>query len=419
MNVYISTMSLHIFRVTVTVVAATLALLLGSGRLYSQAESYGTSGKVIIDEEYGVPLTDIAKFTGPGGTDCTNDTWSSTCTESVKGLSKSYGVEILDPCFEIYRVKLYTRDANGNMVHSDTVITTPVPSYDVNLKTDNPYEEVIFYVRRKRIPVQVEEKMASGADSPLNDDNSVRILLPVTVGNATPPLPTSLNTNIGLDLISNPQLLDVINPSNFKDTRKYYVLCGSTVTFRAVAREPGVIFDSWYCEAGYTCDSSDEFQITATEDTKVQAIFKEDFRIVEIGLYQGSWTEVTWFSPDEWETPDDIYILDNLTTEVIIRFSRSVRRESIRGNILAYDKSNRIDDLPRQVYMGDCDPFLCATWGDYNGNGGAELTLTLRNNAGHKVPRMMEVGLVIGHQITSTSGAPLAEGREFTFRMVE
>ena len=38
MNVYISTMSVHIFRVTVTVVAATLALLLGSGRLYSQAE---------------------------------------------------------------------------------------------------------------------------------------------------------------------------------------------------------------------------------------------------------------------------------------------------------------------------------------------------------------------------------------------
>ena len=404
-------MNLHIFRVTVTVVAATLALLLGSGRLYSQAESYGTSGEVIIKEEYGVPLTDIAVFTGPGGTDCTNGRWSSTCTEAVKGLSKSYGVEILDPCFEIYRVKLYTRDANGNMVHSDTVITTPVPSYDVNLKTDNPYERVTFFVRRKRIPVQVEEKMASGADSPLGDGNSAFIVLPVTVGNATPPLPQWLNTNAGFSSINNPQHL--------ADTWKYYVLCGSTVTFRAVAREPGVIFDSWYCEAGYTCDSSDEFQITATEDTKVQAIFKEDFRIVEIGLYQGSWTEVTWFSPDEWETPDDIYILANLTTNVIIRFSRSVRRESIRGNILAYDKSNRIDDLPRQVYMGDCDPFLCATWGDYNGNGGAELTLTLRNNAGHKVPRMMEVGLVIGHQITSTSGAPLAEGREFTFRMVE
>ncbi|MCE2503685.1 MAG: hypothetical protein J4G05_06475 [Chlorobi bacterium] len=404
-------MNLHIFRVTVTVVAATLALLLGSGRLYSQAESYGTYGEVIIDEEYGVPLTDIAKFTGPGGTDCTNGRWSATCTEAVKGLSKSYGVEIRDLCFEIYRVELYTRDANGNMAFNSKVITTPVPSYDVNLKTDNPYEEVTFFVRRKRIPVQVEEKMENGADSPLGDGNSAFIVLPVTVGNATPPLPRSLNTNAGLSSINNPQHL--------ADTWKYYVLCGSTVTFRAVAREPGVIFDSWNCEAGYTCDSSDEFQITATEDTKVQAIFKEDFRIVEIGLYQGSWTEVTWFSPDEWETPDDIYILDNLTTEVIIRFSRSVRRESIRGNILAYDKSNRIDDLPRQVYMGDCDPFLCATWGDYNGNGGAQLTLTLRNNAGHKVPRMMEVGLVIGHQITSTSGAPLAEGREFTFRMVE
>ena len=409
-------MNLHIFRVTVTVVAATLALLLGSGRLYSQAESYGTSGEVIIDEEYGVPLTDIAVFTGPGGTNCTNGRWSATCTEAVKGLVKPYNVGIRDVCFEIYRVELHTRDANGTMVTNSKVITTPVTDFNVNLKTDNPYEEVTFFVRRKRIPVQVEEKMENGADSPLGDDNSAGIVLPVTVGNATPRLPGSLNTNAGLDPIgNNPRQLDVINPSDLDDTRKYYVLCGSTVTFRAVAREPGVIFDRWNCGPGYNaCDPNDEFQMNVHDDKKAQAIFKGDFRIVEIGLYQGSPTEVTWFSPDEWETPDDISILDNQTTEVGIRFSQSVKLESIRGNILAYDRDDRTDGLPRQVYVRDCHS-SCIARHPYNGNEDAELTLTLRNNAGLNVPRMMEVMLRIGRQITSASGVPLAEGGEFMF----
>ena len=381
-------------------------------------ESYGTYGEVIIKEAYGVPLTDIAEFMGPGGTNCTNGTWSATCTEAVKGLVKSYSVGIDDPLFEIYKVSLYTRDANGNMVPNYKVITTPVAIFNVTLKTDNPYEKVTFYVRRKRIPVQVEEKMTSGIDSPLGDDNSARIALPVTVGNATPPLPTSLNTNAGLDLISNPQLLDVINPSDFKDTRKYYVLAGSTVTFKAVAGEPGIAFDSWNCGPGYNAcgDTNDKFQITVTEDKKAQAIFKDDFRIVEIGLYQGSPTEVTWFSPDDWPAPEDIYILENLTTNVIIRFSQSVKRESIRGNIRARDNDDRIDDLLPQVYVGDCDPFLCATWGDYNGNGDAELTLTLRNSAGLKVPKMMSVILVIETGVTSTSGAQLPRARELNFR---
>ena len=388
-------------------------------------ESYGTYGEVIIDEAYGIPLTKIAEFTGPGGTNCTNDTWSATCTEAVKGLSKSYDVGILDNCFEIYRVKLYTRDANGTMVVNHKVITTPVTIFNVNLKTDNPYEEVTFYVRRKRIPVQVEEKMAGGADSPLHDNNSARIALPVTVGNATPPLPKSLNTNAGLDPIGdNPQHLDVINPSDFDDTRKYYVLCGSTVTFKAVAGESGIAFDRWTCEAGSgynACgDTNTKFQITVHDDTKAQAIFKEDFRIVEIGLYQGSSREVTWFPVDPWERPDDIHILLSGTTNVIIRFSRSVDTGSIRGNIFARDNGDRIDFLYpiRHYYVVDCYS-SCATWAPYNGNNNAQLTLTLDDNfldlLGLGVPKMMEVLLVIKTGVTSTSGAPLAQGGKLRF----
>ncbi|MCE2503684.1 MAG: hypothetical protein J4G05_06470 [Chlorobi bacterium] len=125
---------------------------------------------------------------------------------------------------------------------------------------------------------------------------------------------------------------------------------------------------------------------------------------------------VTWFSPDDWPAPEDISIRLNRTTNVIIRFSQSVKRESIRGNIRARDNDDRIDDLPPQVYVGDCDPFLCATWGDYNGNGDAELTLTLRNALGLNVPKMMSVILVIETGVTSTSGAQLPRARELNFQ---
>lgn len=383
--------------------------------LFTAAPSavFGTTGSVVISEEYGVPQNQIAVFFGSGG-NCTNGPWSSTCTATQKGIVKSYSVGILDPCFEIYRIDRYTRDGNGNMVLNTNVIANPVSNFTMNLKTDDPYEQVTFYVRRKRFAVQVEEKMTSGTDSPLNDRNWASIILPVTVGNATPPLPTALNTNAGMTLIgNNPQQLNVINPSNLNDTRKYYVLCGSDVTFEAKAEEAGVNFDEWYCGAGYTCDPDDQFQVTITGDTKVQAVFGDNFRIVEIGLYQGSATQVTWFSPDAWITPEDIHILGNQTTDVIVRFSQSVNTQSVQGYLTARDNSDRLDYDPQRRYT-NCGS--CMTFAPYNGHNDAQVTFSLKDGLGRHVLKLLDVNLDVSQLIRSDLNVPLEGYGVFKFR---